>query len=98
MAFTEQDLKNQQQEITRLADELSKLNAMFAEQKKMLGLSPDEPVTVSESEMTPELKRAMDDATERAKREGAARAAQAKAASSSGSTCSGRGRRGAMTV
>ena len=43
MAFTEQDLKNQQQEISRLADELSKLNAVFAQQKKILGFAEDQP-------------------------------------------------------
>ena len=81
MAFTEQDLKNQQQEISRLADELSKLNAVFAQQKKILGFAEDQPVTVDASEMTPELERAMAEATERAKREGEARAAQARTTS-----------------
>ena len=99
MAFTEQDLKNQKQEITRLADELSRLNSVFAEQKKALGLSAEEKVTLNESEITPELEKAMADATERAKREGEARAAQAKLASGSGSSSTGgRGRRGAMRI
>ena len=99
MAFTEQDLKNQKQEITRLADELSRLNSVFAEQKKALGLSAEEKVTLNESEITPELEKAMADATERAKREGEARAAQAKLASGSGSASTGgRGRRGAMRI
>ncbi len=98
MAFTEQNLKNQKQEITRLADELSKLNSIFAEQKKILGFDADKPVTIAESEMTPELERAMADAAERAKREGEARAAQARVSSGSGSTCSCRGRRGAVRI
>ena len=38
MAFTEQDLKNQQQEIARLASELNRLNSIFEEQKKALGI------------------------------------------------------------
>ena len=97
MAFTEQDLRNQKQEITRLADELSRLNSMLAEQKKALGLSAEEKVTVNEAEITPELKKAMDEATERAKREGEARATQAKLAASS-STTGGRSRRGAMRI
>ena len=83
MAFTEQDLKNQKQEITRLADELSRLNSVFAEQKK--------------AEITPELEKAMAEATERAKREGEARAAQAKLAAGP-STTGGRSRRGAMRI
>lgn len=99
MAFTEQDLKNQKQEISRLADELSRLNAVFAEQKKTLGLPADQAVTVEQSEITPELERAMNEATERAKREGEARAAQAKlAAGSATSSTAGRGRRGAMRI
>ena len=36
MAFTEQDLKNQQQEIARLAEELKRLNSTFEAQKKEL--------------------------------------------------------------
>ena len=63
MAFTEQDLKNQKQEITRLADELSRLNSVFAEQKKALGLSEEEKVTLNEAEITPELEKAMAEAT-----------------------------------
>lgn len=99
MAFTEQDLKKQKQEISRLADELSRLNSVFAEQKKALGLSEEEKVTVADSEITPELERAMAEATERAKREGEARAAQAKLASGSGNSATGgRTRRGAMHV
>ena len=97
MAFTEQELKNQKQEITRLADELSRLNSVFAEQKKTLGLPEEEKVTVEASEITPELEKAMADATERAKREGEARAAQAKT-SSGASSAGGRSRRGAMRI
>ncbi len=97
MAFTEQDFKNQKQEIARLADELSRLNHILADQKKALGLPEDEAVTVADSEMTPELKNAMDAAMEKAKREGEARAAQAKLSSGS-SAPSCRSRRGAMTV
>lgn len=79
MAFTEQDLKNQQQEIARLAEELGRLNQMFAEQKKVLGFDAEGEVTVDASEMTPELEQAMADAKAEAEREGRARAASAKA-------------------
>ena len=41
MAFTEQDLNNQQQEIARLADELKRLNSAFEAQKKELGIEGD---------------------------------------------------------
>ncbi|WP_294446102.1 hypothetical protein [uncultured Mailhella sp.] len=97
MAFTEQDLKNQKEEIARLADELSRLNSVFAEQKKALGIPETETVTVAESEVTPELRNAMADATERAKREGEARASQAKLSAGPSST-GGRSRRGAMRI
>ncbi len=97
MAFTEQDFMNQKQEIARLAEELSRLNGAFAEQKKTLGLSEEEKVTVDASEITPELEKALADATERAKREGEARAAQARLATGTSST-GGRSRRGAMRI
>ena len=99
MAFTEQTLKNQQQEIARLAEELSRLNSIFDKQKKALGLPADKPVTVESSETTPELEQAMNEATERARREGEARAAQARLSSGSGSTAQGgRCRRGAVRI
>ncbi|WP_295640478.1 hypothetical protein [uncultured Mailhella sp.] len=98
MAFTEQDLRNQKQEIARLADELSRLNSVFAEQKKALGIPETETVTVAESEVTPELRSAMADAMERARREGEARAARAKLSAGSSSAPAGRSRRGAMIV
>lgn len=99
MAFTEQDLKNQKQEIARLADELSRLNSLLSEEKKALGLSEQETVTIDDSEMTPELKEAMAVATAKAKREGEARASQAKLASSSASSSqAGRARRGAVRI
>ena len=98
MAFTEQDLKNQKQEIARLADELSRLNHVFSEQKKALGIAEDEPVTVDESKLSPELKSAMADAVERAKREGESRAAQAKLSSGSTSASCCRSRRRGTTV
>ena len=99
MAFTEQDLKNQKQEIARLADELSRLNSVLAEEKKALGLSEQEPVTVDASEMTPELEEAMASAAAKAKREGEARAAQAKLATGSASSSqAGRSRRGVVRI
>ena len=57
MAFTEQDLKNQQQEIARLADELKRLNSVFEAQKKELGIEGE--VTLDDIEMTPALEQAL---------------------------------------
>ena len=96
MAFTEQDLRNQQQEIARLSSELERLNSIFDEQKKALGIEGD--VTVSDAEMTPELEQAMAEAVDAAKRQGKALASQLQPASSGTSTSAGRGRRGAMRI
>ena len=60
MAFTEQDLKNQQQEIARLADELKRLNSVFEAQKKELGIEGE--VTLDDIEMTPALEQALAEA------------------------------------
>ena len=95
MAFTEQDLKNQQQEIARLANELQRLNSVFEEQKKALGIEGE--VELSDLEMTPELEQAMADAKAEAQKEGRARAALLQPATSS-STSTSRPRRGAMRI
>ena len=95
MAFTEQDLKNQQQEIARLADELNRLNSIFEAQKKELGIEGN--VELSDLEMTPDLEQAMADAKAEAEKEGRARAALLKPASSSPASTS-RPRRGAMRI
>ena len=60
MAFTEQDLKNQQQEIARLADELKRLNSVFEAQKKELGIEGE--VTLDDIEITPALEQALAEA------------------------------------
>ena len=95
MAFTEQDLKNQQQEIARLANELQRLNSVFEEQKKALGIEGE--VELSDLEMTPELEQAMADAKAEAQKEGRARAALLQPATSSTSSVS-RPRRGARRI
>ena len=95
MAFTEQDLKNQQQEIARLANELQRLNSVFEEQKKALGIEGE--VDLSDIEMTPDLEQAMADAKAEAEKEGRARAALLQPATSS-TTSSSRSRRGAMRI
>ena len=60
MAFTEQDLQNQQQEIARLAEELKRLNSTFEAQKRELGIEGE--VTLDDIEMTPALEQAMAEA------------------------------------
>ena len=95
MAFTDQDLKNQQQEIARLASELERLNSVFEEQKKALGIEGE--IDLSDIEMTPAMEQAMADAKAEAQKEGRARAAQLQPATSS-YTSSSRPRRGAMRI
>ena len=93
MAFTEQDLRNQQQEIARLASELERLNSIFDEQKKALGIEGD--VTVSDAEMTPELEQAMAEARAEAEKAGRASAAHLQSSAPAASVHS---RRGAMRI
>lgn len=93
MAFTEQDLRNQQQEIARLASELDRLNSIFDEQKKALGIEGD--VTVSDAEMTPELEQAMAEARAEAEKAGRASAARLQ---TSAPAASAHTRRGAMRI
>ena len=95
MAFTDQDLKNQQQEIARLADELNRLNNIFEEQKKALGIEGE--VDLSDVEMTPAMEQAMADAKAEAEKEGRARAALLQPATSSSASTS-RPRRGAIRI
>ena len=96
MAFTEQDLKNQQQEIARLAEELKRLNSTFEAQKKELGIEGE--MNLDDVEMTPELEQAMADAKAEAEKNGRARAALLQSTSPSASTSSCRTRRGAMRI
>ena len=95
MAFTEQDLKNQQQEIARLAEELKRLNSNLDAQKKELGIEGK--VTLDDIEMTPALERAMADAKAEAERAGRALASRLQPATRS-SASSARPRRGAMRI
>ncbi|MBR5882564.1 MAG: hypothetical protein IKY97_03685 [Mailhella sp.] len=95
MAFTEQDFKNQQQEIFRLAEELKRLNSNLDAQKKALGIEGE--VTLDDIEMTPALERAMAEAKAEAERAGRASAARLQPVSTP-SAASSRPRRGAMRI
>ena len=95
MAFTEQDRKNQQQEIARLAEELKRLNSNFETQKKELGI--DGEVSLDDIEMTPALEQAMAEAKAEAEKAGRASAARLQPSSSS-TVSSSRPRRGAMRI
>ena len=94
MAFTEQDLMNQQQEIARLADELKRLNSVFEAQKRELGIEGE--VTLDDIEMTPALEQALAEAKAEAEKAGRASAARLQPASSAPS--SSRPRRGSIRI
>ncbi len=94
--MTEQQLKEQEQQIANLAEELARLNGIFDEQKKVLGIPEGEAVTFDEKDMTPELKKALQTVKTEAERAGKARAAQVETPSSA-SAASGV-RRGAMRI
>ena len=53
------DLSKQKAQLEQLRDELGRLNQKLDEQKKALGLNPEDEVTVDPAEMTPELEKAM---------------------------------------
>ena len=95
MAFTEQDLRNQQQEIARLADELKRLNSVFEAQKKELGIEGE--VTLDDIEMNPALEQALAEAKAEAEKAGRASAARLQPAASSPAG-SARPRRGAIRI
>lgn len=98
MAFTEQDLKHQEQEIARMAEELSRLNSQFAAQKKAAGIADDDELAIDPASITPELEKAMAEARAEAEREGRARASQLRGAGPSSNASAGRSRRGAMRI
>ena len=95
MAFTEQDLRNQQQEIARLADELKRLNSVFEAQKRELGIEGE--VTLDDIEMTPALEQALAEAKAEAEKAGRASAARLQPTASA-PAASARPRRGAIRI
>ena len=95
MAFTQQDFKNQQQEIFRLAEELKRLNSNLDAQKKALGIEGE--VTLDDIVMTPALEQALAEAKAEAEKAGRASAARLQPVSTP-SAASSRPRRGAMRI
>jgi len=93
------DIAKQEREIARLKEELKSLNEKFDEEKKKLGLPEGEEVKVDESELTPEVRDAMQKAKKEAEAAGraAAEALEGGAASSSASRRS-RQRRGSIAI
>lgn len=98
MAFSEKDLAAQQAQIQALEDELSRLNAQYDAQIKSLGFSENELHEALNAELLPELQKIMSEAQDKAKREGAARAAQGTPTQATGAKAPGAGRRGAVRL
>ena len=80
--FTEDDSKRQDNAFAMLKDEFSRLEEMGKTLRKAVGLPEDGEFVLNEADMTPEIRKALDEAKARARSDGAARAAQFKAASS----------------
>ena len=75
--FTEADSKRQDEEFAAIKDEYSKLAEMEKSLRKSAGL-PDDFSGIKEEDMTPEIRKALEEAKAKAKREGAERAAQSQ--------------------
>lgn len=90
------NFEKQEREITRLSDELARLNKLFAEQKKTLGLPENEPVVFDQKEMSPELEKLF--AAAKAEAERAGKACAAHLAESAQAPSAHATRRGAVRV
>ncbi len=74
--FTEQDSARQDAAFAELKQEFSRLEKQEQALRKAAGLSEDGGELVDEASLPPEVRKALEEAKARAKREGAARAAQ----------------------
>ena len=88
MAFTEKDMQAQEEQLSALKDELSRLNQKFDAQLKGMGLTA----------MTPEVEALVAKAKEEAKRAGEARKAQASLDNRPSGKAPGAGRRGVVRL
>ncbi|MCL1889960.1 MAG: hypothetical protein FWF99_05600 [Desulfovibrionaceae bacterium] len=97
MAFTEQNMKEQEQVFLAIKDEFSRLNAQLDGMRKEAGLSAEDLKKSLEEKRSPDLEKALSQAREEASRAGQARAAQAAPAQSAGKSA-GRSRPGAVKI
>jgi septal ring factor EnvC (AmiA/AmiB activator) len=98
MTFSDKDLHAQEQQIQILKEELSRLNTQFDAQLKGLGVSENDLLATLNTELPPEVQKMMSEAQDKAKREGAARAAQSAPAPVTGAKAPGTGRRGVVRL
>ena len=99
MAFTEQEMKAQEQAFAAMKEELSRLNARYEGMVKDAGISTEDLKKALNEKRSPELEKAFNEAKAEAERAGKARAAQAGAAAPADPAKSaGRGRPGAVKI
>jgi ElaB/YqjD/DUF883 family membrane-anchored ribosome-binding protein len=97
MAFTEKELREQEQAVEALKEELSRLNAQFDGMLKDAGLSAEDFAAAREEDLTPDMARLLEQAKEEAARAGRARAAQFQVETAPARSA-GRGRPGAVRI
>jgi hypothetical protein len=98
MAFTEKEMRAQEQALAAAKEEFSRLNAQFDGMLKDAGLSPADLAGALEEKRTPEMERLLEQARAQAKRAGQARAAQAETAPEGHARRAGRERPGAVKI
>jgi ElaB/YqjD/DUF883 family membrane-anchored ribosome-binding protein len=98
MAFTEKDMKEQEQVFAALKDEFSRLNARHEGMLKDAGLSADDLKKSLAEKQPPEMEKLLEQAKAEAAQAGKARAAQSSPAESAPAGKSGRGRPGAVRL
>ena len=74
--FTQEDSARQDATFAELKEEFSRLQQQEKDMRKAAGLPEGSDVKVNEADITPEVRTALEEAKAKAKREGAARAAQ----------------------
>ena len=96
MAFTEKDMQAQEEQLSALKDELSRLNQKFDAQLKGMGLTEDD--LKQQEAMTPEVEALVAKAKEEASAPGEARKAQAPWITVLPGKAPGAGRRGVVRL
>ena len=90
------DIAKQNETLSRLKDELERLNAKFDESKKALGIEGE--VTIDPAEMTPELEKVLEVAREKAQKEARNATAALTSETPSEPAPARRARRGALSI
>ena len=92
------DLQKQQCQLSRLRDELARLNSDFDAVKARIGLKAEDEVAVSDEALPPELARAMDEAAKKAKEASERDVLALKCETEAPAVHAPRGRRGSIAI